>query len=136
MRKTLVSGFMVLGVAIVCGAGKLPALPKGAQKSQPQQEEPQANTPQGRRGLDDERLKLSADQKKQIQEIRENAKSQAQSVRNDTSLTPEQKREKIRQIHRDAGRQIDAVLTPEQRKIWHEERPEHRKARRARKPQA
>jgi hypothetical protein len=101
--------------------------------SQPQQDEAQANTRPGDRDLDDEKLNLSADQKNQIKQIRAAAKSQAQAVRNDTSLTPEQRREKFRQIHRDANTKIHGVLTPEQRKIWHERKRDRYKHRRGRR---
>ncbi len=115
-------------LAVLLVGGKTQAKTQG-QSSQPQQEAPQADKPSGDRDLDDN-LSLSADQKKQITEIRDNAKSQVRTVRNNTSLTPEQRREKTRQIHRDANKQIDGVLTPEQRKIWHERRREHRRGRR------
>lgn len=103
------------------------------QPGQPQQDEAQAGAPAGDRYLDDEKLNLSADQKKRINKIRDDAKSQAQAVRDDVSLTPEQKREKMRQIHRDANKQIDGALTPEQRKIWHERKRERHKHRRGRR---
>ncbi len=122
-------------LAVLLMGGKAQAKTQG-QSSQPQQEAPRADKPSGERDLDDKNLSLSADQKKQIKEIRNDAKAQVQAVRDDTSLTPEQRREKTRQIHRDANKQIDGVLTPEQRKIWHERRREHRKERHRRRPQA
>ena len=122
----------LLALLLVGGSAK--AKMQG-QPDQPQQPEAQAKAPAGDRDLDDEKLNLSADQKKQIQEIRENTKSQLQAVRNDSSLTPEQRHEKMRQIHGDANKQIDSVLTPEQRKIWHERRREHHKGRHGRRPQ-
>ena len=100
----------------------------GSGQGQPQTE-PAAPGP---KDFDDEKLNLSQDQKNQIKQFRENAKSQIEAVRNDSSLTPEQKEEKIRQIRRETHKQVLGVLTPEQRKIVKERQRERRAARRAR----
>jgi Spy/CpxP family protein refolding chaperone len=86
----------------------------------------------GPKDLDDEKLNLSQDQKNQIKQFRKDEKSQIDAVRNDSSLTPEQKEKKIRQIRRDTHKQVLGVLTPEQRKIVKERQRETRAARRGR----
>ncbi len=86
----------------------------------------------GPKDFDDEKLNLSQDQKNQIKQFRENEKSQIEAVRNDSSLTPEQKEKKIRQIRHATHKQVLGVLTPEQRKILKERQRERRAARRAR----
>jgi periplasmic protein CpxP/Spy len=65
-------------------------------------------------------LNLSDDQKAQIKQIREGARTQAEAVKNDSSLSADQKETKIHQIHRDSHEQMKKVLTPEQRKQMHE----------------
>ncbi len=60
------------------------------------------------------RLNLTPDQKAQIQPIMQSARQQVQTVRQDTSLTAEQKQAKIREIHQNTRSQIEALLTPEQ----------------------
>jgi len=46
--------------------------------------------------------------------IMEEAKTKIQSVCKDDSLTPEQKKEQLHQIHKDAAQQAEGLLTPEQ----------------------
>ena len=71
-------------------------------------------------------LNLTDDQKAQIKQIREGARSQADAVKNDSSLSAEQKEAKMRQIHRDSHEQVVKVLTPEQRKQMRENMRERR----------
>lgn len=68
-------------------------------------------------------LNLTDDQKAQIKQIRKDTKEKVQAVVNDTTLSPDQKQDKIKQLHREAHKQQEALLTPEQRKIdreWHQ----------------
>lgn len=60
-------------------------------------------------------LNLTADQKARIASIRESSRTQIAAVRADTSLTPAQKVAKIKDIRLSAKKQMDQVLTPEQR---------------------
>jgi periplasmic protein CpxP/Spy len=60
------------------------------------------------------RLNLTPDQKSKIQPIMQSSRQQIQAVRADSSLTPEQKQAKVREIHQNAMSQVNAVLTPEQ----------------------
>jgi periplasmic protein CpxP/Spy len=65
-------------------------------------------------------LNLSDNQKAQIKQIREGARSQVDAVKNDSSLSADQKEAKIHAIRRDTHEQMSKVLTPEQRKQMHE----------------
>jgi periplasmic protein CpxP/Spy len=60
------------------------------------------------------RLNLTPDQRAKIEPIMKSTREQAQAVRNDTSLTPEQKQAKMREIHQGAMAQVKSLLTPEQ----------------------
>jgi Spy/CpxP family protein refolding chaperone len=71
------------------------------------------------------RLNLTDDQRAQIQPILQSSRQQAQAVRNDTTLTPEQKHAKIRAIHQDTMTQMNSLLTPEQQQQWQQMR-QHR----------
>lgn len=63
-----------------------------------------------------EELGLSADQKAKLAPIMKHQAEQMQAIRQDESLSREQRMEKVRTI-REAGRKdIEAVLTPEQAK--------------------
>ncbi len=137
MRNKFSLLLTVLGAVVLHGAMLRPSLAAQGSSSEPQQNPPEAGpqTP-GSQDLDDQKLNLSADQKNQIKQIHENAKSQVESIRNDSSLTPEQKEQKIKQIRQGTRKQTMGVLTPEQQKIWkakhREHRGEHRRHRRRR----
>jgi Spy/CpxP family protein refolding chaperone len=73
------------------------------------------------------KLNLSDDQKAQVKKIHEDAKSQAEAVKNDSSLSDTQRQSKLRAIHESAHEQVKQLLTPEQR----EQMKADEKARRA-----
>jgi Spy/CpxP family protein refolding chaperone len=58
---------------------------------------------------------ISQSAMQQRKSLEGNARAQVQSVCNDSSLTPQQKREKIRQIHQQTQQQVEGVITPQQR---------------------
>jgi hypothetical protein len=62
------------------------------------------------------KLALSADQQKAVGAAIDSARSQSRALRNDTSLSWDDKREKMRQIAKSAHDQIRAALTPDQQK--------------------
>ena len=57
---------------------------------------------------------ISKSAMEQRRQIEQNTKSEVQSVCNNSSLTPQQKREKIRQLHQEAKQQIAGLITPQQ----------------------
>ena len=61
-----------------------------------------------------EKLNLSEEQKAKLKPIFDEQAKQMKAVRDDTSLTPEQKAAKKKAIHEATHDQINAVLTPEQ----------------------
>jgi Spy/CpxP family protein refolding chaperone len=73
-----------------------------------------------------EALNLTPDQKEAIKSIRENEKQQAQAIKNDTSLTPEQKKAKFKELRKSSHEQMMAKLTPEQQQKFKEMRKERR----------
>jgi protein CpxP len=73
-------------------------------------------SPEQRLNMLSKRLNLTEDQKAKLAPVFQNAQTQVQSVRQDSSLTPEQKREKIKQIRFDTHKQVASILTPEQQK--------------------
>jgi len=78
-----------------------------------------ATAPQGQaagpRSVEDE-LQLTDAQKAKLQPIIQEEMSQIEAVRNDSTLTMDQKVEKVRQIKQTEFPKIQAVLTPEQQK--------------------
>jgi len=67
-----------------------------------------------------EGLNLTDDQKQKIRSLHENARSQMEAIRNDSSLTEEQKQATIRDLHRSTREQMMQILTPEQQKLMQE----------------
>jgi periplasmic protein CpxP/Spy len=59
-------------------------------------------------------LQLSPEQKKQMRQLRLTARDQAAIIRNDQTLTPVQKRAKLKELRASTRQQAMAVLTPEQ----------------------
>src|SRR5690348_12465731 len=75
-----------------------------------------ANAPQGHPGSVEEALQLTPEQKSKLQPIIQEEVTQINSVRNDASLSMDQKRSKIEEIKKTSFPKILAVLTPEQQK--------------------
>jgi Spy/CpxP family protein refolding chaperone len=96
-------------------------------QSDPGQQPPRAEQGQNHQG-EMANLSLSDDQKAQLQKIHQSAKSQMDGVKNDSTLTPDQKRAKMHEIHKSAHEQIAAMLTPEQRQQWKSDEAAHKAA--------
>ena len=100
-------------------AGSL-ALAQDSNQSVPTQ--PGAKYDQRRRDQAEDRLRrmskelnLTDDQKEKIRPILEDEAQQMKTVQSDNSLTDQQRRKKMREIHKTFEPQVQAVLTPEQR---------------------
>jgi periplasmic protein CpxP/Spy len=61
-------------------------------------------------------LNLTGDQKAKIRPMAEDVYKQMNEVRQDSSLSEQERREKIRQIHENALGQVKTILNPEQQK--------------------
>jgi Spy/CpxP family protein refolding chaperone len=83
-----------------------------------------------------EKLNLSPEQKADLKSIRENEKQQAQAIKNDSSLTPDQKKAKVKELWKSSHEQMMAKLTPDQQAKFKEMRKEHRGHRHGRKAEA
>ena len=59
-------------------------------------------------------LNLSEQQKAQMAPIFQSTRQQMQALRSDSSLTPEQKRERMKEIRQNQMAQMKSILTPEQ----------------------
>ncbi len=69
-------------------------------------------------------LELSKDQEKQIVEMRNQNQKDKQKVKDDTSLTEEQKKEKLKTLDRDYKGKSEALLTPDQKKKYEAKKKE------------
>lgn len=71
-------------------------------------------------------LNLTPEQQADLKSIRENEKQQAQAIKNDSSLTADQKKAKFKELRKSGHEQMMAKLTPDQQKKFKEMRKEHR----------
>jgi periplasmic protein CpxP/Spy len=84
---------------------------------------------QSRKGMAElaQKLNLTDEQKSQFQKIRQNSLQQAKAIRSDSSLSDEQKKQKMADLRKDSHQQMFAVLTPEQKEKLKQMREEHKK---------
>jgi protein CpxP len=115
-RITSISLATVLGAAV--------ALAPAALAQDPPAGGPQDHPPMHARGaMHDramEKLNLTEQQKQQMAEMRKQHRAKLDALRDDTSLTPEQKREQMRAYREQFQQEMQSILTPEQRKQMHE----------------
>ena len=104
----LTAGLLLAGQS--SQAGQTSAPPQG-QSAMGAHEE---MTPDAHLQMLTEKLNLTDDQKAKIKPILENLAQQMKAVRDDASLSPEQKKAKMHAIHESFHDQINSVLTPEQ----------------------
>jgi len=71
-----------------------------------------------------EKLNLTDDQKAKLKPILQDQMQQMKTVREDSSLSQEQKRAKMKSIHESLHDQINTVLTPEQQAKFKQMRQE------------
>lgn len=74
-------------------------------------------------------LDLSQEQKAQVKQIREEAREKMQALRNDSSLSPEERQARMQALRKETHEKMDAVLTPEQREKLKQFREEKRERR-------
>jgi Spy/CpxP family protein refolding chaperone len=112
-QLAIAAGFLALTFA--------PAITQAQSNAQQQsQEQGQTQTApapqkQARRQALMQNLNLTDDQKAQFKKIHDTTKSQVEAVKNDSSLSFDQKTAKIRQARHDARMQMVKLLTPDQR---------------------
>jgi Spy/CpxP family protein refolding chaperone len=68
--------------------------------------------------LNDPALNLTQDQKDKISRIQDDMHLQAKSVKSDSTLSEDQRKAKMKDIHHASEQQIMQVLTPDQQKTW------------------
>src|SRR5437660_12038453 len=70
-------------------------------------------------------LNLSPDQQAALKSIRENEKQQAQAIKSDSSLTPEQKKTKFKELRQSSHEEMMSKLKPDQQQKFKAFRKEH-----------
>jgi|SwirhisoilCB2_FD_contig_111_1400682_length_598_multi_2_in_0_out_0_1 periplasmic protein CpxP/Spy len=89
------------------------------------------NNERGQRGEKfAEALNLTPEQKADLKSIHESTRQQAQAIKNDSSLTADQKKAKFKELRKNSREQMMAKLTPDQQKKFKEMQKERRGHRR------
>lgn len=73
-------------------------------------------------------LNLTEEQKVQMKEMRENVKSQRDAIKNDASLSPDQKKAKMKEMHENSKNKRNSILTPDQQNKMKEMKKDHQKS--------
>ncbi len=107
----LLIAMLLTGVSAFAEDSTQPASPPTARKHAHRQLEP-ADKKLKRMS---KRLGLTDDQKEKIRPILQDEDKQMKSLEDDTSMTQQQKHNKMREIHMASRSQMDGILTPEQK---------------------
>ena len=81
-----------------------------------------------------EKLNLTDAQKQQFQQISKDTRKQGMAIRQDSSLSEDQKKEKMLALRKQAHQQMFGILTPEQKDKLKEMREQHKKDQEKAKP--
>ena len=71
------------------------------------------------------KLNLSQDQQNQLKPVFQQQHQQAKAIRDDASLTQDQKKEKFQALRQDTMAKVNGILTPEQQQQWQQMRAKH-----------
>jgi Spy/CpxP family protein refolding chaperone len=74
-----------------------------------------------------QKLNLTDAQKEQFQQIGKDMRKQGMAIRQDSSLTDEQKKEKMQALRKQSHQQMFSILTPEQKEQLKQMREQHKK---------
>ncbi len=72
-------------------------------------------------------MNLTDDQKAQFQKIRQNSVQQTKAIRSDSSLTDEQRKQKMLELRKQSHQQMFGILTSDQKQRLKQMREEHKK---------
>ena len=107
----------ILGGLVYLGMVSALAVPLALAKAQDAPAPQAAGKEMGMRGglqAAVESLNLTDDQRAKVKDIFADAKTKHQAVANDTSLSDDQKKAKLKELHEGTLAKVNAVLTPDQ----------------------
>ncbi len=113
------------------GTGQSTTTPNSGQSDGSQHRGPGAR--RGGRGQDRhmqmlaQKLNLTDAQKQQFRQIGQQMRQQGMAIRNDSSLTDDQKKEKMQGLRKQSHQQMFGILTPEQKDQLKQLREQHKK---------
>ena len=117
MKRSLVGALLALTMA--CGGTAVFAqqdnMSQGAQSAPPAHH---MMSPDQRLQHMTQMLNLTSDQQQKIKPILENEQTQMQALHQDSSMSQQDRRAKMQQMHESTREQINAILTSEQQQKW------------------
>ena len=120
----------ILAIQVVVAGLLFGQASQPAQTSMPQSQGTkahwQAESPEQHLQMLSEKLNLTDEQKTTLKPILEDQAQQMKAIHADTSLSEEQKRDKMKAIHETFHDKINAVLTPEQQVKFKQMKHEHK----------
>jgi len=125
MKRSLLCA--LLSLAMICGATALYAQQDAQQNtgSQSGQRGHQMMSPDQRLEHMTKTLDLNNEQQQNIKIILEKQQTDAQALRQDTSLSPAQRRAKMQELRQSTDQQINDILSPEQQQKWQQVQEQH-----------
>ena len=117
----ILSGAMVLPIAALAQTASTAS---GDNSNTAAQTQPKERGERGEKFA--QKLNLTPDQQAEIKSIRENMKQQAQAIKNDSSLTADQKKAKFKELRKSSHEQMMAKLNPDQQTKFKEMQKERR----------
>ena len=72
-------------------------------------------------------LNLTKEQRGQMKEFHQSMKQKKEAVAGDQSLTESQKKEKLKELHKEQKEKMNSILTPEQREKMMEQKKKEKK---------
>jgi protein CpxP len=112
-QRTAIRGLVYLGLGVFLSVPLLPAVTSAARPLPQAAESRQAMRDAFQEAVNE--LNLTDDQKGKLKDIFADAKAKRESIGKDTSLTDDQKKEKMKELKTDTRSKVNEVLTPEQR---------------------
>ena len=113
-RCSILTVLVVLTAGLLFAGQSYPAPQTSAPPQGAMGAHPDASSPEAHLQMLSEMLSLTPAQKVKLKPILEDQAQQMKAVRDDTSLSPEQQKAKMKAVHKSFHEQINSVLTPEQ----------------------
>ena len=126
MKSNLVFPFILSGAMVLpmAALAQTASTASGDNSSTTAQTQPKERGERGEKFA--QKLNLTPDQQAEIKSIRENMKQQAQAIKNDSSLTADQKKAKFKELRQSTHEQMMAKLNPDQQAKFKEMQKERR----------
>jgi Spy/CpxP family protein refolding chaperone len=116
-----VAGFLCAGLLFSAVAlAQDNATPQKPKPANPSAKQIHVETPDVRLNNISKRVTLTDEQKEKMKPILQSQYDQITAVLKDTSLAQDEQRKKVQEIRKSIRPQIMGLLTPEQKKQWHE----------------